>query len=181
MKKIMFGKEKTLRKVKHEYNYTGVSLSCDNKECKMEENTVGICDVNSYKQREIVNQIYLGIEIEKHKKLISELKKKISSYKTQDEKKDRYDPDTFIKEEELHEKLVTSKLKCYYCRNDVKVIYTVVRDDLQWTLDRIDNSIGHSSKNTVISCLKCNLDRRVTDAKKFEFTKKLRIKKKNNL
>ena len=58
--------------VKHEYNYTGVSLSCDNKECKMEENTVGICDVNSYKQREIVNQIYLGIEIEKHKKLISE-------------------------------------------------------------------------------------------------------------
>mgnify|MGYP001227391045 CR=1 FL=1 len=181
MKKIFFGKPKTLRKGKHEYNYTGVSLDCDNKECKMEENTVGICDVNSYKQREIVNQIYLGVEIEKHKKLISELKKKINSYKTQDEKKDRYEPNTFITEEELHEKLVSSKLKCHYCRNDVKVIYTVVRDDLQWTLDRIDNSIGHSSENTVISCLKCNLDRRVTDAKKFEFTKKLRIKKKNNL
>lgn len=181
MKKIIFGKPKKYRKVIPAYDYTRDCLDNNNVEDNLKDNTIGLCDISSYQQREIVNQIYLGIEIEKHKKLISELKKKISSYKTQDEKKDRYDPGTFIKEEELQEKLVTSKLKCYYCRNDVKVIYTVVRDDLQWTLDRIDNSIGHSSKNTVISCLKCNLDRRVTDAKKFEFTKKLRIKKKNNL
>ena len=174
MKKVTFGKAKTVRKVNNEYEYEAVSLEDKDKTKKLTE-------VSSYKQREIINQIYLGIEIEKHKKLISELKKKISSYKTQDEKKDRYEQETFIKEEELHEKLVASRLKCHYCSKDVKLIYSIVRDDLQWTLDRIDNTIGHSSDNTVICCLKCNLDRRVTDAKKFEFTKKLRITKKNDL
>ena len=28
---------------------------------------------------------------------------------------------------------------------------------MQWTLDRIDNNIGHSKENVVICCLKCNL------------------------
>ena len=76
---------------------------------------------------------------------------------------------------------MVSKLRCFYCSKEVKVVYGYVRDDFQWTLDRIDNGIGHSSENTVISCLKCNLQRRVTDCKKFEFTKKLRIKRENYL
>ena len=40
----------------------------------------------------------------------------------------------------------------------------MVRDEQQWTLDRIDNDKCHSDENTVISCLKCNLQRRVKNS-----------------
>ena len=48
-------------------------------------------------------------------KLLSELKKKINGYKSQDIKKKRFNIDTFIKYDELIEKLLRSKLKCKYC------------------------------------------------------------------
>jgi len=48
---------------------------------------------------------------------------------------------------------------------------------LQWTLDRIDNDMGHNNNNTVISCLGCNLQRRTTNQDKFLFTKQLKLKK----
>lgn len=162
---------KTVKLVKNKTIRTNFSL--DN-----EKNPI---EVEHKKQVDTVNKIYLGIDIEEHKNIISELRKKTNSYKTQDEKKDRYDISSFIKNEELYEKLVISRLRCFYCSKEVKVVYGYVRDDFQWTLDRIDNGIGHSSENTVISCLKCNLQRRVTDCKKFEFTKKLRIKRENYL
>ena len=158
MKKVIIGKPKILRK--------------DNISCE---------DIPYREQVESINQIFLGNELDKHKKTKSDLRKKINSYKTQDIKKDRYHENELITEEELYEKLVASRLKCYYCSQEVKLIYNFVRDDSQWTLDRIDNNLGHSSENTVISCLKCNLQRRVTDCKKFDFTKKLRIKKENDL
>ena len=75
------------------------------------------------------------------------------------------------------EKLVISKLKCYYCAKEMLILYKNVRDPMQWTLDRKDNAVNHSKENTLISCLKCNLQRRVTDVDKFTFTKHLRIKK----
>ena len=57
-------------------------------------------------------------------------------------------------------------------------MYENKREPLQWTLDRIDNDIGHSNDNTVICCLKCNLDRRCINDKKFKFTKQMRLIKK---
>ena len=76
------------------------------------------------------------------------------------------------------EKLVLSKLRCTYCRDNVLFIYKQIREEKQWTLDRINNSIGHSNKNTVIACLKCNLERRNINDKKFLFTKQMRLIKK---
>ena len=52
-----------------------------------------------------------------------------------------------------------------------------MRDKHQWTLDRIDNSIGHNKENVVISCLECNLKRRTTEIDRFTFTKQLKITK----
>ena len=52
-----------------------------------------------------------------------------------------------------------------------------VRDQQQWTLDRIDNSLGHHKDNVVISCLQCNLKRRTTEIDRFTFTKQLKITK----
>lgn len=48
----------------------------------------------------------------------------------------------------------------------------------QWTLDRIDNDIGHYSDNVVIACLSCNLHRKTMYHERFLFTKQLNIIKK---
>ena len=59
------------------------------------------------------------------------------------------------------------------------LFYKQIRDKKQWTLDRIDNSVGHNSDNVIISCLECNLKRRTTEMDRFTFTKQLKIKKSN--
>lgn len=59
----------------------------------------------------------------------------------------------------------------------IQVLYKLVREEYQWTLDRIDNNIGHTRDNTIIACLKCNLQRRRTNKGAFLFTKQLKISK----
>ena len=125
----------------------------------------------------MINQLYLNEDFEGKKEIIKSIKQKINSYKSQDTKKDKLD-DNFINYTDLLEKLVVSKLKCHYCRVNTLIMYENKREPLQWTLDRIDNTQGHSNINTVVCCLKCNLDRRCTNDKKFKFTKQMRLIKK---
>ncbi len=106
---------------------------------------------------------------------LSELNHKIQGYKGQDLKKDIQVP--VITLEDVLAKLVGSQLTCGYCSKPIFVLYQNVRDPMQWTLDRIDNALGHTSENTCIACLKCNLQRRLMNAEKFSFTKKLKIQK----
>jgi hypothetical protein len=113
------------------------------------------------------------------KDIMKSLKQKMNSYKTQDKRKDRYDKETFIKYSELLDKLINSKMKCKYCECTTFLMYINKREPKQWTLDRIDNSVGHSNDNTIISCLKCNLERRCKNDEKFKFTKQMRLIKKN--
>jgi len=134
---------------------------------------------NTYHQISLLNSIYLDNKIrdEQYKKhLIKELDKKIASYKNQDIIKKKY-MDNNINREETIEKLVTSKLRCYYCRKMMKLFYEEQRDPKQWTLDRVDNKQPHQNDNVVIACLECNLKRRMTDKDKFLFTKQLKIVK----
>ena len=107
----------------------------------------------------------------------SELVYKIQGYKGQDIKKNIHQPDTLINLENVMEKLVASKLRCVYCSKPVFILYKNVREPIQWTLDRVDNDLGHTYENTCIACLKCNLQRRLIDNDKFTFTKKLKLKK----
>jgi len=137
---------------------------------------------NSF-QVQIINKLYLDLdhkdlEIEYKKELLKEIDKKITSYKTQDVNKNKYD-DNNITQEETIEKLVASKLKCYYCRCNMKLFYKKVRDVEQWTLDRIDNDLPHQDNNVIVACLKCNLQRRRQNKDKFLFTKQLKIIKNN--
>lgn len=134
---------------------------------------------NSNEQISMINQMYLGGKFKDDKLIRKNLKQKINSYKQQDLRKDRYDSNTFIKYDELLEKLVISKLICEYCRCRVLLMYANKREDKQWTLDRINNDDGHSNSNTIISCLKCNLERRCKNDKKFLFSKQMRLIKKN--
>ena len=128
-------------------------------------------------QTPMINQLYLNDDFEGKKEITKSIKQKINSYKSQDTKKDKLD-DNFINYTDLLEKLVVSKLKCHYCRVNTLIMYENKREPLQWTLDRIDNTRGHSNINTVVCCLKCNLERRGTNDKKFKFTKQMRLIKK---
>ena len=138
------------------------------------------CDITHFKQTTYLNLLYLNENNDDkllEKLFITELKKKLSQYKNQDKTKQVFDKNHFIAYDDVIEKLVTCKLKCYYCINPVHIIYKDLKQPNQWTLDRIDNDIGHNTDNVVISCLKCNLDRGTKDMSKFNFTKKLKIVK----
>ena len=124
-----------------------------------------------------INKLFLDDDFSHKSLLIKELERKISSYKQQDKQKNIFNKIYIINLSELIEKLVSSKLKCKYCKVNIFLFYKNIKDDYQWTLDRIDNDIGHSCENTLISCLKCNLQRRRRSMEAFKFTKELRIKK----
>lgn len=135
---------------------------------------------NNY-QIKLINNLYFDLEsenkeLEFKKELLREIDKKIASYKNQDLNNKKYNNNNILKEEVI-EKLVASKLKCYYCKCCMKVFYRKVRDMEQWTLDRIDNDLSHTNDNVIVSCLKCNLQRRCQDKDKFLFTKQLKIVK----
>ena len=68
-------------------------------------------------------------------------------------------------------------MHCHYCNEDMYVLYEKCRDMQQWSLDRIDNTIGHNIGNLVVSCLKCNLQRKNRDSNKFLETKSMVIKR----
>lgn len=128
-------------------------------------------------QVKMINHLYLTDSCEEEILLKREFEKKINGYKNQDINKEIYDNTLLISLQDVIEKLVASKLKCFYCKKQVLILYKNVRDLNQWTLDRIDNDLCHSNSNTLISCLKCNLQRRSRDMEKFKFTKQLKIKK----
>ena len=98
-------------------------------------------------QVKLINRLYLDLEsnIEYKKECLREIDKKIASYKTQDVNKNKYD-DNNITQEQTIEKLVCSKLKCYYCKCKMLIFYNKVRDMEQWTLDRINNNLPHSEQ-----------------------------------
>ena len=125
-----------------------------------------------------VNMLFLNNCFDGKKELQRELMNKLSNYKQQDKRKKRYNSESFIKLEELLEKLVVTKLKCNYCKDQCLLFYKNVREQKMWTLDRIDNNIGHNKDNVVISCLACNLQKRRRGEEAFKFMKQMVITKK---
>ena len=129
-------------------------------------------------QRDLIKKMFLNNVFDFSKEMKSLIKKKLSSYRQQDrEKKILRKESEVITFDETLEKLVASKLCCFYCKCNVFIFYKKVRDNKQWTLDRIDNSIGHCRDNVLISCLECNLKRRTMEMDRFTFTKQLKIHK----
>jgi len=126
-------------------------------------------------QVDMINKLYQDLDFEYSKICKSEINKKLQGYKSQDVKKNKND--SLITFEETIEKLVVCKLKCFFCKKKMYILYPNVREPLQWTFDRIDNSLGHSKDNVEACCLACNLKRRLTNKEKFKFTTQLKIKK----
>ena len=109
--------------------------------------------------------------------IVSHIKTKLSSYKQQDILKKKFSSQDFVSYIDVLTLLNDSNMKCYYCNCETYLLYEIVREMKQWSLDRINNDIGHNKNNLVICCLECNLKRRRTNKDAFFFTKNLKIQK----
>jgi len=106
---------------------------------------------------------------------IQEINKKISGYKQQDKLKKKLDENTFLTFESIINKMIECELKCRYCKDEMNVLYDISRETKQWSVDRINNDLGHNINNFHLACLDCNLKRRRRTDEKFLFTKQLNI------
>ena len=107
----------------------------------------------------------------------NQIQQKINGYRWQDIKKNIFYPDNFIDYDFVIDLLQKSQGKCFYCQCYVQVIYDLVREPKQWTIERINNSMGHNKGNVEISCLNCNLRRRTMHYERYLKTKQLTIHK----
>ena len=106
---------------------------------------------------------------------IQQINKKIYGYKQQDVIKNRLDTNKFITFDSVITKMMECELKCHYCKEEMNVLYDISREMKQWSVDRINNDLGHNIDNFHLACLDCNLKRRRRTDEKFLFTKQLNI------
>lgn len=142
--------------------------------------------LNEFNQRDLIKELYEFIKLDAaEKKALSpagdlarrQIEKKWHGYKQQDIEKNRCNPEELVGLIDIIRELYISDLCCYYCDKTVCMLYEHVRENQQWTLDRLNNDIGHNRGNVIIACLACNLKRRRTNKDAFLFTKKLQITK----
>jgi len=106
-----------------------------------------------------------------------QIQQKLYGYRAQDIEKNLFDIQKFIDIQGVLNLMKKSENYCYYCREHVHILYENVREPKQWTLDRIDNKLGHNINNLLLACLICNLRRRTMHTERYVFTKQLNIMK----
>jgi hypothetical protein len=109
--------------------------------------------------------------------ITQQIRQKIYGYRGQDTEKCIFDIEKFIDIRGVLHLMKKSENNCYYCREPVHILYENVREPKQWTLDRIDNKLGHNTNNLLLACLTCNLRRRTMHTERYVFTKQLNITK----
>ena len=108
---------------------------------------------------------------------LKEITTKLHGYRAQDTLKNRLDESTFITVSQTVKLLNSCHLTCFYCKCFTNVLYKNVRDMTQWSLDRMDNNLGHAYTNVVISCLQCNLQKKRLSTNAFTMTKQMVLTK----
>ena len=126
------------------------------------------CDTDAYEDKNVNSLEVLKI-------LTQQIHKKIYGYKQQDTLKKILDEHKFITFDNIVHKLIECKLNCYYCKASMMILYDISREMTQWSVDRIDNDLGHNVDNYHLSCLDCNLKRKRRTDEKFLFTKQLHL------
>ena len=155
-------------------------INCE-KETKLrvETKTWGLNeDELSYQTQLHIIHNLLDTTLEKDKYVamfLAHIKNKICGYKQQDILKKKLNEQQLVKFKEVVELLTNCEMKCHYCSEQMFILYEKVREKKQWTLDRINNDIGHNNGNLVVACLECNLKRRRTNKDAFMFTKNMVI------
>lgn len=105
--------------------------------------------------------------------ITSQIKQKLRGYKEQDLNKNRYHETDFITLSGVLQKLKDCNLMCYYCKCPVSILYEYVREPTQWTIERINNIMGHNYDNVEIACLSCNIRRKTMYFERYLMTKQL--------
>lgn len=154
-------KEKKKRIVSGSWSFTPEKYEYD-KQIEMMKNIKN----NNYHSTDEISKIAL-----------QEINKKIYSYKQQDNIKKIFNQEDFVHLETIIDKMVECELKCYYCQCEMSVLYDISREMKQWSVDRINNDLGHNKDNFYLACLECNLKRRRRSDEKFLFTKQLKLVK----
>lgn len=134
---------------------------------------------------EALRHLYMDTPAPHHKPALREgmelIKKEVANkqkgYAAQDRKKGIYNVDDIITPDLCVGKLIECNAKCWYCKKSTTLLYREVRQPDQWTLDRLDNDLGHTDQNTVIACLECNLKRRRQPADKYKLGKSIIVKR----
>ena len=138
---------------------------------------------NDYAHENQLNNIKLILENgykftdQTTKIVLQQINKKIYGYKQQDIVKKLLNNDKLITLESVINKMIECELKCYYCTCEMNVLYDISREMKQWSVDRIDNNLGHNIDNYYLACLECNLKRRRRSDDKFLFTKQMKLVK----
>jgi hypothetical protein len=163
--KGLIKKEKTQKRVEAEkWTFTDEDYAYDNQFAIIKE-----LYTNSHLTNDNHNKTY--------KTILQQINKKIYGYKHQDLHKNIFLEQEFITLPNVLQKMVDCELKCYYCQIEMNVLYDISREAKQWTVDRINNDLGHNTTNFYLACLDCNLKRRCRNDAKFLFTKQLKIVK----
>lgn len=102
-----------------------------------------------------------------------QIQAKRAGYRYQDQIKTLYNSDDFVTFADVLGLLVNQP-KCYYCKDTVLVLYEHVREPRQWTLERLDNELGHNRGNVVLACLQCNLRRRTMLSERYVRTQEMK-------
>jgi hypothetical protein len=171
-KKVIFTGTTTKYQMKKVYDKTD-----KDKKKKVETNTWDLNEqeLSFQTQLEVLKDIHSTSFNKLSSLIVSHIKTKISSYKHQDNLKNLFLESEFVTFDYTIDLLVTCELKCHYCSCEMYLLYEFVREMKQWSLDRIDNDIGHNKNNLVVSCLECNLKRRRTNKDAFYITQNLTI------
>jgi hypothetical protein len=106
----------------------------------------------------------------------SQLRGKLRGYRNQDIDKGLYQDGSggFVTYPYVLALLYTTRLMCCYCGATTMVVYEGVREPKQWTLERIDNRVGHNIGNVQIACLTCNLRRRTMFQERYHSTVRMK-------
>ena len=128
-------------------------------------------------QKDLLSRLLSPVVEPKLHFLGEQIRQKLHGYKAQDIKKGIFSPTTFITLEYILQLLSECDLSCFYCHEPVYLWYEICREAKQWSVERIDNALGHDVGNVEIACLSCNLKRRCMYHERFVFTKDLKIQK----
>jgi hypothetical protein len=122
------------------------------------------------KQIQIINCLYLNQGCDEEQKHKQEPEQNILAKREINKKLNR-----LISLDQTIEKLMLSKLKCFYCKENCELLYKNTLAKKQWTLDRINNEYGHNHDNVVICCLECNIKKGEMDSDRFKQGKEIKI------
>ena len=178
-KKIIVPKEKSIRKETERWHFDNKYMELKNQwACLLALLPVEpVVPVETLNKEPVLNEDVCSVDKDVCREMKRQIQNKISSYKMQDIQKKKYDDDKFVDFQFVISLLVDKKLSCFYCKESVYLFYNYVRENKQWTLERIYNERGHNTDNVEIACLNCNLRRRTMYHERYLFTKQLSVVK----